>query len=93
VLVQFYYKITYRLGKENAIADILSRKDELIPTQQAAKEAKRTRVIFLVKVILVPIKGFETIDNLRATEEALRANRTDLSFTKDQAEALRKTAS
>jgi hypothetical protein len=57
----------------------LSRKDELTPTQKLAKEAERTRLVFLLEVILALVKT-KTLDNLRVIEEVLQANRTDLDF-------------
>lgn len=87
VLSQFHFQITYRPGKENAIADILSRKDELTPTQKSAKEAEKTRLVFPPEVILAPVKIDETIDNLRVTEEVLQANRMDPSLDKERAKA------
>ncbi len=87
VLSQFHYQITYRPGKENAIADILSRKDELTPTQKLAKEAEKTRLVFPPEVILAPVEIDETLDNLRVTEEVLQANRTDPSLDKERAKA------
>jgi hypothetical protein len=57
----------------------LSRKDELTPTQKLAKEAERTRLVFLLEVILALVKT-KTLDNLRVIKEVLQANRTDLDF-------------
>jgi hypothetical protein len=71
VLAQFHYKITYRPGKENAIADILSQKDELTSTQKAAKEAERTRIVLSVEVILATAGGDEPVADLRVTKEVL----------------------
>jgi hypothetical protein len=86
VLSQFHYQITYRPGKENTIADILSRKDELTPTQKLAKEAERTRLVFSPEVILAPVET-GTLDNLRVTEEVLQANRTDPDFEPERTKA------
>jgi len=92
VLAQFHYQITYRPGKENAIADILSRKDELTPTQKSAKEAEKTRLVFPPEAILAPIENTETIDDLRVTDEVLQANRTDPSLALERTRAQEKTA-
>ena len=48
-----------------------------------AKEAEKTRVVFLVKVIPALIENTKTINNLRAMEEALQANYTDPSLAKE----------
>ena len=55
ILSQFHFQITYRPGKENAIADILSRKDELTPTQKAAKEAEKMRTVLPPEVTLASV--------------------------------------
>jgi transposase InsO family protein len=46
ILAQYNYTLTYRPGKENVVADALSRKAEDLRTQQAKKEAQRTLQIF-----------------------------------------------
>jgi hypothetical protein len=51
-LSQFHYQITYWPGKDNTIADILSRKDELTLIQKQAKEAERTRQVIPSDLIL-----------------------------------------
>ena len=92
MLAQFYYQITYRLGKENAITNILSQKDELTPIQKSAKEAKKTRLVFPLEAILALIENTKTIDDLRVTDKVLQANRTDLSLALEQTRAQEKTA-
>jgi hypothetical protein len=96
LLSQFHYQITYRPGKENAIADILSRKDELTPTQKAAKEAERMRTVFPPDVILASVEKEDDSDeefardpfeNFRVTEETLQANRTDPDLDEGRAKA------
>lgn len=46
LLAQYNYTLSYRPGKENAVADALSRKAEDLQTQKAKKEAQRTLQIF-----------------------------------------------
>jgi hypothetical protein len=96
LLSQFHFQITYRPGKENAIADILSRKDELTPTQKAAKEAEKMRTVLPPEVILVPVETQDNqdetpvgnpVENLRVTEETLQANRTDPDLDEERAKA------
>jgi hypothetical protein len=53
LLSQFNYTISYRPGRENTIADILSRKDELTLTQKAAREKERTRTLFSPDAIVL----------------------------------------
>ncbi len=91
ILSQFHYQITYRPGKENTIADILSRKDELTPTQKQAKESERTRLVVPPEAILAPVET-EAIDELRVTEEVLKANRTDPGLETERAKAIKGTA-
>jgi hypothetical protein len=96
LLSQFHFQITYRPGKENAIADILSRKDELTPTQKAAKEAEKMRTVLPPEVILVPVETQDNqdetpvgnpVENLRVTEKTLQANRTDPDLDEERAKA------
>jgi hypothetical protein len=44
-----------------------------MPMQKLAKEAEKTRLVFLLEVILALVKT-KTLDNLRVTKEVLQAN-------------------
>lgn len=46
LMSEFNFKLAYRPGKDNVVADVLSRKHELTPTQKAQREAERTRALF-----------------------------------------------
>ncbi len=61
-------------------------------TQKLAKEAKKTRLVFVLEVIVALVEIDETIDNLRVTEEVLQANRIDLSLELERTKAQAKTA-
>jgi hypothetical protein len=45
-LASFRYILHYRPGKQNLIADLLSRKAQDLVTQKAVKEWSRTQVLF-----------------------------------------------
>ena len=55
--------------------------------QKSAKEAKKTRLVFLPEVILTLIETTKTIKNLRVTKEVMQANCIDLSLELEQAKA------
>ena len=61
-----------------------------MPIQKLAKEAKKTRLVFLLEVILI-LTIIEAIDKLRVAEEVLQANCTDLSLELEQTKAQKKT--
>jgi hypothetical protein len=95
-LSQFHYQITYRPGKDNTIADILSRKDELTPTQKQAKEAERTRQVIPSDLILASAETKDTahapaevegMDELLVAVEVLQANRTDPALEDERKKA------
>jgi hypothetical protein len=46
IMAQYHFTITYRPGKENVLADALSRKSEEVRTQKEKKEIQRTMRIF-----------------------------------------------
>ena len=100
ILSLFHFQITYRPGKENTIADILSRKDELTTTQKQAKEAEKTRVVFHPSIILAAINESVAIpppskpggiDELIVTNEVMQANLTDPSLEDNREKARQKT--
>ena len=55
--------------------------------QKSAKEAEKTRLVFLPEVILTLIETTRTIDNLKVTEEVMQANCIDLSLKLEQTKA------
>jgi len=59
--------------------------------QKSAKEAEKTRLVFLPEVILTLIETTRTIDNLKVTKVVMQANRIDLSLKLEQAKAQEKT--
>jgi len=100
ILSLFHFQITYRPGKENTIADILSRKDELTTTQKQAKEAEKTRVVFHPSIILAATNELVAtplspkpggIDELIVTNEVMQANLTDPSLEDNREKARQKT--
>lgn len=86
LLSQYRFEITYRPGKENVLADALSRKQEDLTTQKAKKEAQREIQIFgllrndsgteVAEISPLPapdrseLRGYTLIDHI------LRANQT-----------------
>ncbi len=55
LLTGFVYKITYRPGKQNILADTLTRKLEDLRTQKAIRDASRTGLLLPEDSIAVPI--------------------------------------
>lgn len=45
LISEYDFKITYRPGKQNTIADILSRKEELVKTQKEKRDLSRTQCL------------------------------------------------
>ena len=72
-LSELHFKITYRPGRENHLADALSRKSEDLKTQKALKEASKTATLIKPESIVTTVEiglnalevrpyGFELVD-------------------------------
>ena len=57
-----------------------------MPMQKLAREAKKTRLVFSLEVILV-LTAIEAMNELRVTEEVLQANCIDLNLELEQTKA------
>jgi hypothetical protein len=58
-----------------------------MPTQKAAKEAERIRIVLSTEAILTTTGGDEPVANLRVTKEVLQANCTNLTLVEERAKA------
>jgi hypothetical protein len=58
-----------------------------MPTQKAAKEAERIRIVLPVEVILTTAGGDKLVANLRVIKEVLQANCTNLTLMEERAKA------
>jgi predicted aspartyl protease len=58
IMAQYHFEITYRPGKENVLADALSRKAEDVRTQKDRKEIQRTIRIFR------PVRELDSSDGM-----------------------------
>ena len=71
-LADFSYKITYRAGKQNILADTLTRKLEDLRTQKAIRDASRTAQLLPDETLTVPVSAV-TRSRVRPDQKALPA--------------------
>jgi transposase InsO family protein len=87
-LSRFYFVIRYRPGKNNALADALSRRQDVVNYQNEAKKKFRTQTLLLEECldpqIVREFKEVESTvsvvtlqDNLHIVDKLLQANRTN----------------
>ena len=67
-MAKFYFTITYRPGKENEKADILTRREQDVGAQDALKHAHRTQV--LLPLTNVDPRIIEELDQAREARDA-----------------------
>ena len=67
-MAKFYFTITYRPGKENEKADILTRREQDVRTQDALKHTYRTQV--LLPLTNVDPRIIEELDQAREARDA-----------------------
>ena len=79
--MQFNYRICYRPGKKNIVADVLSRKNEVILTQKKIRVQKKIRTVLeLVRMVIFTLKNIESIN---ITVKMVRKNRESPTLLKE----------
>lgn len=62
ILARYHFKITYRPGTENIIADTLTRKQEVLKTQKEKQIASRTLTLLDPEVVVAPMEPIPETD-------------------------------